>query len=49
MQPYHIVVYCHIAEISVIWKFDAILTELCHIAHFWESYGRCTMHELPMG
>ena len=25
-----------------------ILTEVCHIAHFWESYHRCAMHGLPM-
>ena len=25
------------------------VTEVCHIAHFWESYGRCAMHFSPMG
>ena len=25
------------------------LTEVCHITHFWESYGRCAMHGLPLG
>ena len=25
------------------------VTEVWHIAHFWVSYGRCTMPRLPMG
>ena len=25
------------------------VTAVWHIAHFWISYGRCTMHGLPMG
>ena len=25
------------------------LTEFCHMAHFWMSYGRCTMPGSPMG
>ena len=25
------------------------VTEVWHIAHFWVSYGRCTMPGLPMG
>ena len=25
------------------------LTEVWHIAHFWMSYGRCTIHSLHMG
>ena len=29
--------------------FSYTLTEVCHIAHFWESYGRYAMPELPMG
>ena len=26
-----------------------ILTEVWHMAHFWVSYGRCTMPGSPMG
>ena len=25
------------------------LTEVWHMAHFWVSYGRCTMPGSPMG
>ena len=25
------------------------VTEVCHVAHFWESYGRCAMPGLPVG
>ena len=25
------------------------LTEFCHMAHFWMSYGRCTISGSPMG
>ena len=28
---------------------EKAITEVCHIAHFGECYGRCTMHGLPMG
>ena len=30
-------------------QFPIFLTEVCHIAHFWESFGRCVMHGLPVG
>ena len=26
-----------------------LLTEVWHMAHFWVSYGRCTMHGSRMG
>ena len=26
-----------------------IITEVWHMAHFWVSYGRCTMPGSPMG
>ena len=29
--------------------FDERLTEVWHMAHFWVSYGRCTMPGSPMG
>ena len=25
------------------------IAEVCHMAHFWVSYGRCTMPGSPMG
>ena len=25
------------------------MTEFCHMAHFWMSYGRCTIPGSPMG
>ena len=27
----------------------SLITEVWHMAHFWVSYGRCTMPESPMG
>ena len=27
----------------------SLLTEVLHMAHFWVSYGRCTMPGSPMG
>ena len=27
----------------------AQVAEVWHMAHFWVSYGRCTMHGSPMG
>ena len=29
--------------------YESQLTEVWHMAHFWVSYGRCTMPESPMG
>ena len=29
--------------------FKYILTEFCHMAHFWMSYGRCTIPGSPIG
>ena len=36
---------------SLEWKMLAkwLLTEVRHMAHFWMSYGRCTMPGSPMG
>ena len=28
---------------------EMMLTEVWHMAHFWVSYGRCTMPGSPMG
>ena len=28
---------------------QGMLTEFCHMAHFWMSYGRCTIPGSPMG
>ena len=28
---------------------ESKVTEFCHMAHFWMSYGRCTIPESPMG
>ena len=30
-------------------KVSGVLTEVWHMAHFWVSYGRCTMPGSPMG
>ena len=30
-------------------QMSTLLTEVSHIAHFWVSYGRCTMPGSPMG
>ena len=29
--------------------YSSTLTEVWHMAHFWVSYGRCTMPGSPMG
>ena len=29
--------------------FLITLTDIWHMAHFWVSYGRCTIHGSPMG
>ena len=39
--PFHKNAQCPIRQCA--------LTEVWHIVHFWASYGRCAMPELPMG
>ena len=35
---------------KVVWrKLEGSITEVWHMAHFWVSYGRCTMPGSPMG
>ena len=38
-------------ELNVLGYDEAMtwLTEVWHMAHFWMSYGRCTMPGSPMG
>ena len=35
--------------VSSVLSGSSLLTEVWHIAHFWVSYGRCTMPGSPMG
>ena len=39
-----ITLFNQILFLSLLW-----VTEFCHMAHFWMSYGRCTIPGSPMG
>ena len=43
---WHLIVNVHTATMFFL---RIGLTEVSHIAHFWVSYGRCSMPGLPMG
>ena len=38
-----------LVECDTVRVTDAVITEVWHMAHFWVSYGRCTMPGSPMG
>ena len=38
-----------IQEARSVYLLGTVLTEVWHMAHFWVSYGRCTMPGSPMG
>ena len=42
----HLVLSTQKCEVAI---FLCLITEVWHIAHFWVSYGRCTMPGSPIG